>query len=161
MASNFKLRSPAFTSGSPIPATYTCEGDGVSPPLSWTTPPDDTESLALIVDDPDAPGRTFTHWVLFNLSPDRRELVEDVDLDTHSGDDQPPPVLGVNDFGDIAYGPPCPPQEDEAHSYSFRLYALDTSLDLGEGVTREQLTDAMDGHIVAEANLVGTYRHNA
>jgi hypothetical protein len=161
MASNFKLRSPAFTSGSPIPATYTCEGDGVSPPLSWTTPPDDTHSLALVVDDPDAPGRTFTHWVLFNLSPDRRELVEGVDLDTHSADDQPSPILGVNDFGDIGYGPPCPPSEDEAHGYSFRLYALDTSLDLGEGVTREQLTDAMDGHIVAEADLVGTYRRSA
>lgn len=161
MASDFKLRSAAFESGATIPRQYTCDGDGVSPPLSWTTPPDGTESHALIVDDPDAPSQTFVHWILFNLSPDRRELVEDLDLDVHVADDGLQPVAGVNNFGDTTYGPPCPPPGDDPHGYSFRLYALDASLDLGEGVSKNQLTDAMEGHILAEADLVGTYQRSA
>lgn len=162
MASNFKIRSTAFASGEAIPERHTCEGEDVSPPLSWTAPPEGTQSLALIVDDPDAPGpQAFVHWLLFNLPPDQENLPEDLDPDTQFADQGPPPVYGTNSFGDAAYGPPCPPPGDDPHGYSFRLYALDTTLDLGEGVSKEQLTGAMEGHILAEADLVGTYQRSA
>lgn len=158
MAANFKLRSASFSSGEAIPEQYSCEGDGRSPQLSWTNPPEGTQSYALIVDDPDAPGTTFVHWVLFNLPPDRRELPPDLDVERHLSESELQPVEGVNDFGDLGYGPPCPPPGDDPHGYSFRLYALDTTLDLAEGATKRQLTQAMDGHVLAEANIVGTYQ---
>lgn len=159
MASNFKLRSTAFEAGEAISERFTCEGEALSPPLSWTDPPEDTRSLALVADDPDAPGpQAFVHWLLFNLPPGQSNLPEDLDPDTQFADGSPQPVFGTNGFGDATYGPPCPPPGDEPHGYSFRLYALDTTLDLGEGISKEQLTDAMDGHILAEADLVGTYQ---
>lgn len=161
MAANFKITSASFGFDDAIPEQFTCEGAGISPPISWGDPPDGTESLALIVDDPDAPNRTFVHWLLFNLPPDRRGLPQDLDLEEHFADSDLQPVEGVNDFGDTGYGPPCPPPGDDPHGYSFRLYALDTTLDLGPGVTRDQLTDAMQSHILAEADLVGRYQRSA
>lgn len=163
MASNFKLRSTAFESGEAIPQRYTCDGPGVSPALSWTTPPEGTRSLALVADDPDAPGpQPFVHWLLFNLPPDQSNLPEDLDPGAQlATDGGPQPVFGTNGFGDAAYGTPCPPTGDDPHGYSFRLYALDATLDLGEGVSKEQLTEAMDGHVLAEADLLGTYQRSA
>ncbi len=160
MADTFTFRSAAFNSGGAIPQQYTCDGSNVSPPLSWNNIPEDTRSLALIVDDPDAPGKTFVHWLLFNLPPDRDVLPEDLNVEQHSGDAGQTPLEGTNDFGDQGYGGPCPPRGDDAHRYSFRLYALDTMLDLGAGATKRQLTQAMDGHILAEADIMGTYRRS-
>lgn len=158
MATDFRITSGAFQSGESIPDRYTCEGDNVSPPLSWEHAPDDTVSFALVVDDPDAPGTTFVHWVLFNLPGDLDVLPPDLDLDEHLGDADPAPQFGGNDFGDMAYGGPCPPPGDGPHHYHFHLYALDTMLDLGPGVSKKQLTQAVDGHVLDEAELIGTFQ---
>ena len=128
-----------------------------SPPLAWSTPPEGTQSLALIVDDLDAPGKTFVHWVLFNLPPDIEALQHNFNAAEQLATRTPMPAEGTNDFGDLGYGGPCPPPGDGPHGYVFRLYALDTALDLGAGATKAQLTSAMDGHILAETNLRGTY----
>jgi Raf kinase inhibitor-like YbhB/YbcL family protein len=158
MAETLTLISAAFNSGGSIPQKFTCDGSNLSPPLRWSNLPEGTESVALIVDDPDAPGKTFVHWLLFNLPPDRDVLPEDLDVEQHFGDAAQTPLEGANDFGDRGYGGPCPPRGDNAHRYFFRLYALDSMLDLGDGVTKRQLTQAMDGHILEEADLMGTYR---
>lgn len=157
MPGTLTFTAPPFASGTPIPREYTCEGDDVSPALGWTPVPEGTESLALIVDDPDAPGQTFTHWVLFNLPGDTTSLSRDLDVEAEFAGQDPSPQEGANDFGDIGYGGPCPPPGDGAHRYFFRLYALDTVLDLEQGATKEQVTDAMDGHVLDETTLVGTY----
>jgi Raf kinase inhibitor-like YbhB/YbcL family protein len=145
--------SPAFEEGGAIPARYTCDGLDVSPPLSWGSVPDGTRSLALIADDPDAPRGTFVHWVLYNLPPDTRRLPEDVpNRETlPSGAAQ-----GVNGAGSVGYMGPCPPSG--THRYFFKVYALDTGLNLGAGATKEDLVSVMEGHILAEGRLVGTYR---
>lgn len=145
--------SPAFEEGGAIPARYTCDGLDVSPPLSWGSVPDGTRSLALIADDPDAPRGTFVHWVLYNLPPDTRRLPEDVpNRETlPSGAAQ-----GVNGAGSVGYMGPCPPSG--THRYFFKVYALDTGLNLGARATKEDLVSAMEGHILAEGRLVGTYR---
>ena len=158
MATDFKLTSGAFQSGATIPEQYTCEGDNVSPPLAWEHAPDDAESFALIVDDPDAPGKTFVHWVLYNLPGDLDVLPPDLDLEAHLEEAVPAPQFGVNDFGDAAYGGPCPPPGDDPHHYHFRFYALDTTLDLEAAATKKQCTQAMDGHVLAETDLIGTFR---
>lgn len=158
MAGNLRLVTAAFDSGDVIPRKYTCEGDNVSPALSWTNVPEGTRSMALIVDDPDAPRGTFVHWVLFNLPPETGTLPENLQVDEHFSESEFQPVEGVNDFGDMGYGGPCPPRGDTSHRYSFRLYALDTTLDLGEGATKKQVTQAMDGHVLDEADYMGTYR---
>lgn len=160
MASGFNITSASFGPNTSIPGMFTCEGDGVSPQLAWNDPSEEAETFVVIVDDPDAPGRTFVHWVLFNLPSDCRELPRDLDIDVHFEDSSPQPVEGVNDFGDIGYGPPCPPTGDGPHGYSFRLYALDTTLDLGPGADKKQVTQAMDGHVVDEANLVGSFERS-
>lgn len=159
MAASFNFTNAPFPDRV-IPEQYTCEGEGISPPLSWNHPPDDTRSLALICDDPDAPGQTFVHWLLFNVPSAAHQLPKNIDLDRHFADSELQPIEGVNDFGNRGYGAPCPPPGDDAHNYSFRLYALDTVLDLGQGATKQQLTDAMDGHTLAEANLVGSYQRS-
>lgn len=160
MTHSFELTSTAFAAGDPIPAPYTCTGRSISPPLSWTAPPEGTQSLALVVDDPDAPNKTFVHWVLFNLPPDATMLPEGVNVEEQLDGAALTPAEGANDFGDLGYGPPCPPRGDDAHHYSFRLYALDTVLDLEAGITKKQLTQATDGHILAEADLMGTFRRS-
>jgi Raf kinase inhibitor-like YbhB/YbcL family protein len=147
------LTSSAFEDGDAIPARYTCDGPDVSPSLSWGSVPDGTRSLVLIADDPDAPGRTFVHWVIYNLPPDTRGLPEDVpnQQTLPSGAAQ-----GVNGAGNIGYMGPCPP--GGTHRYFFKLYALDTELGLGGGATKEEVLDAMEGHVLSEGQLMGTYR---
>jgi len=149
--SNFSLTSKGFKQGDMIPLKYTCDGEDVSPPLSWGNVPGGTKTLALIMDDPDAPGGIFTHWVLFNLPVTITSLPEGVPrldrLDNWS-------IQGNNDFGRKGYGGPCPPKR---HTYRFILYALDTELTLRPGATRENVLKAMKGHILARAELDGKY----
>lgn len=157
MATALRLTSDAFAAGDRIPDRYTCNGDDVSPPLSWTGTPEGTRSLALVVDDPDAPRQTFVHWILFNLPPGTTALPQGVEVGDAFGDADPAPAEGVNDAGELGYTGPCPPVGHGVHHYWFRLYALDTVLDLGDGATRKDVAQAMDGHVLAEADLMGTY----
>lgn len=154
MSSPFQLFSAGFNAGDAIPARHTCDGEDVSPPLSWGGVPDGARSLALIVDDPDAPQGTFVHWVVYNIPPDYngRTFTEGASFDEESAI-----MEGRNDFGRQGYGGPCPPPESE-HTYGFRMYALDAELDLEEGAMKKQVTQAMEGHILDEANISGTYR---
>jgi Raf kinase inhibitor-like YbhB/YbcL family protein len=140
--------------GNQIPATFTCDGAGGSPQLAWSAPPAGTVSLALIVTDPDAPGRTFVHWVLYDLPNDARELPEALPAqgELAGGGRQ-----GSNDFGNLGYGGPCPPGHSQ-HHYVFTLYALDTKLNLPPGAARAQVEAAMKGHILASGELVGLYQ---
>jgi Raf kinase inhibitor-like YbhB/YbcL family protein len=148
-----EVTSSAFEDGDAIPARYTCDGLDVSPSLSWGSATDGTRSLALIADDPDAPGGTFVHWVIYDLPSDTRRLPEGVPnrQTLSSGAKQ-----GVNGAGGVGYTGPCPPSG--THRYFFKVYALDTRLDLGGGATAERLSDAMEGHVLAEGQLMGTYR---
>lgn len=151
-----KLTSTAFDHGQTIPRHYTCQGDDVSPQLEWDSLPEGTESLALICDDPDAPGGTWVHWVLYNLPPLANGLPEGVPADQSLPDGS---LQGRNDFKRIGYGGPCPPP-GKPHRYFFKLYALDTMLDLEPGASKASLIRAMGGHILAEEHLIGTYgRH--
>jgi Raf kinase inhibitor-like YbhB/YbcL family protein len=143
----FSLRSDAFADGQPIPARHTCEGDDLSPALAWTEPPEGTRSLALVVDDPDAPGGTFTHWVAWGIDPAPGGLDEG----------EAAPREGPNDFGRTGYGGPCPPPGHGPHRYSFRLTALDAELDLEAGAAKQELERALESHVVAKAELVGTF----
>jgi Raf kinase inhibitor-like YbhB/YbcL family protein len=150
----FILTSAAFKDGAPIPGKYTCDGVDVSPPLAWSGPPAGTRSFALIVDDPDAPGGTWVHWVVYNLPADVSELpeniakVESLDL---GGARQ-----GRNDFRRPGYGGPCPPP-GPAHRYFFKLYALDTRLELKAGAQKKDVAAAMEGHVLGSPQLMGTY----
>lgn len=157
MAPDLKFTRVPFEPGEAIPTEYTCDGDDVSPPLAWSGVPEGTASFAFVVDDPDAPGRTFVHWVCYNIPADCTGLPRDVNIEEYFADADPMPEEGGNDFGNIEYGGPCPPAGDTPHRYFFRLYALDTTLDLGSGASRQQLNDAMDGHVRAESELIGTY----
>lgn len=149
---DIRLTSTAFAEGGIIPRKYTCDGADVSPPLAWDNVPDGTKSFALICDDPDAPMGTWVHWVLFNLPADVRSLPEAVppDKELSNGARQ-----GTNDFRKIGYGGPCPPRG--THRYYFKLYALDTTLDLPAGSSKAQLLKAMEGHVLAEGQLMGKY----
>jgi hypothetical protein len=148
------VSSTAFQEGAKIPSKYTCQGQDVSPPIAWGEPPVRTQSFALIMDDPDAPGGVFTHWVLFNIPSSSRELLEAV-----PGQAQLPSgaLQGKNDFGIIGYGGPCPPP-GRPHRYQFTLYALDRSLELKAGASKKQAIDAMRGHILAQGQVIGTYQ---
>ncbi len=148
------VSSSAFQEGDKIPAKYTCEGQDVSPSLAWSEPPAGTRSLALIVDDPDAPGGVFTHWLLFNIPPDSRELPEAVPTQAELASGA---LQGKTDFGRTGYGGPCPPP-GRPHRYQFTLYALDQPLDLEGGASKKQLLSAMEGHILAQGQLTGTYQ---
>ena len=152
----FELISTAFEQGEPIPVKYSCDGEDISPSLAWGDPPVGTQSLALIMDDPDAPGGTWVHWVLFNISPDLRELQENLPI---TGKNQDPNAIfvGDNSWGRADYGGPCPPSG--THRYFFKLYALDTTISLLPGATKQELVSAMDGHVLAEADLMGTFSH--
>jgi Raf kinase inhibitor-like YbhB/YbcL family protein len=149
-----KLTSPAFGNGQPIPGKHTCDGADVSPPLSWSEVPPGTRSFALICDDPDAPVGTWVHWVIYNLAPTTAELLEMV-----ASTEQLPggAKQGLNDFRRVGYGGPCPPP-GRPHRYLFKLYALDTELALRSRATKADVVRAMDGHILAEAQLMGTYQ---
>lgn len=148
-----QVSSTAFQEGGMIPPQYTCDGADVSPPLSWQSIPEGTRSIALIADDPDAPMGTFVHWVLYDLPADVRELQEDVpDAKTvPNGAKQ-----GANGFGRIGYGGPCPPSG--THRYFFKIYALDTATNLPPGQKKAQLLKAMEGHILAQGQIMGKYK---
>ena len=146
--------SPAFGEGEVIPSIYTCEGSDISPQLDWIGIPEETKSLALIVDDPDAPSGTFTHWVIFNIPPDSNGLAEALPLTPRLADGS---VQGGNDFGRIGYGGPCPPP-GKPHRYRFNLYALDKQIDLGAGSAKNQVLNAIENHILAKGQLSGTYQ---
>jgi hypothetical protein len=153
------LSSPAFDSGSAIPAMYTCEGRDISPPLAWHGMPPGTRSLVLIVDDPDAPDprmptMTWVHWVLTNLPPDMSGLPEGV----APGALPAGTIEGLNDWKRTGYGGPCPPVG--RHRYFHKLYALDTTLDRLKRPTKAQVEAAMKGHVLAHAELIGTYEKN-
>jgi len=141
------LTSAAFREGADIPRKYTCDGEDLSPPLSWSGIPQDALSLALIADDPDAPVGTWVHWVLYDIPPDREGLSAGV---------QGVGTEGVNDFRRFGYGGPCPPK-GKPHRYFFKLYALDIELKLPAGATKEQVEQAMQGHILAQGQLMGKY----
>lgn len=150
----FVLTSTAFKEGEAIPTQFTCDGTNISPPLSWSGVPDGTQSLALLVNDPDAPSGTFTHWVLFDLTADSEGLPENRPNDQvlENGARQ-----GTNDFGSIGYGGPCPPTGHGSHRYFFRLYALDAELTLNKSATGEDFLAAVKDHIIAETHLMGNY----
>jgi Raf kinase inhibitor-like YbhB/YbcL family protein len=147
------LTSRAFQHGQPIPTPYTADGRNVSPPLQWTDPPAAARSLTLICEDPDAPRGTWTHWVVFNLPPELRQLDEGVPTEATLPNGT---VQGTNDFGKVGYGGPSPPP-GKPHRYFFKLYALDRQLHLASGGSKDQLLAAMKGHILAEGQLMGTY----
>lgn len=144
----FELTSAAFAAGERIPAKYSCDGEDISPPLQWSDPPEGTQSFALIADDPDAPVGTWVHWVLFNLPAETRQLPERAGAPGGSRD-------GKNSWGRPGYGGPCPP--GGTHRYFFKLYALDTMLDLAAGASKDQLLKAAKGHILAQTEVMGTY----
>src|SRR5262245_40420332 len=149
----FELQSAAFTSGVQIPAKHTCDGRDTSPQLRWSDPPPNTRSFALIMDDPDAPGGTWVHWVLYAIAATVHTLPEGVAMrDSVAGVG----IQGMNDFQRVGYGGPCPPK-GPAHRYSFTLYAVDTDLHLPPRKTKTELRKAMDGHILAQTELVGRY----
>jgi Raf kinase inhibitor-like YbhB/YbcL family protein len=143
-----QITSPAFSHDGTIPSKFTCDGVDVSPPLSIVNIPEKTGSLALIVDDPDAPAGTWVHWVVWNILPGSREIPEN---SVPRG-----AIQGTNDFGKQRYGGPCPPSG--THRYFFKLYALDASLALKPGARKGQVEEAMKGHVLAQAELVGLYR---
>lgn len=148
-----ELSSAAFKNGASIPKQFTCDGPNISPPLQWSGVPENSKSLALLVDDPDAPRGNWVHWILFNIPPDTSALPENIKKmrTIPNGARQ-----GMNDFREIGYGGPCPP--GGKHRYFFRLYALDAELTAEPGVSRASLERAMQGHIVGDAQLMGTYQ---
>lgn len=146
-----KLESPVFIDNEKIPVKYTCDGEDVNPPLIISGVPVGAKSLALIVDDPDAPMGDWVHWLVWNINPQIRKIEEDSVPD--GGKE------GMTDFGEPGWGGPCPPSGQ--HRYQFKLYALDTLLDLDEQATKADLLAAMQDHILAEAKLVGLYQREA
>ena len=141
---NIKVFSSAFEANRTIPRKYTCDGENINPPLEFEGIPEEAESLVLILDDPDAPMKTFTHWIVWNIEP-----VAKIEEDSIPG------VEGINDFRKIGYGGPCPPSG--AHRYFFRVYALNRQLELKAGAGRKELESEMIGHIIAEGELMGKY----
>jgi len=149
----FELISTAFEQGEPIPAQYSCDGKDISPSLAWGDPPQGTQSLALIMDDPDAPVGTWDHWIVFNIPADVRELPDAMPAGMKFGDVAA--TFGKNSWGRSDYGGPCPP--GGKHRYFFKLYALDTTLSLDENADKTQVFAAMEGHVLAETELMGTF----
>jgi Raf kinase inhibitor-like YbhB/YbcL family protein len=153
-SAQLKLISNAFKEGEGIPRQYTCDGINISPPLEWSGVPGTAKTVAIIADDPDAPSGTWVHWVLYNVPADNIGFVENVaeGENLKGGGFQ-----GKNDFGKIAYGGPCPPRG--THRYLFKIYALDSELPLKGGATKDELLKAMEGHILVQGQLMGTYAH--
>lgn len=141
------ISSPAFKDNERIPSQYTCDGENVNPPLEISDVPSEAKSLVLIVDDPDAPGKTWVHWVVWNIDPTTTEILENsVPIRA---------VEGMTDFGKPGYGGPCPPSG--THRYFFKLYALDTLLDISSQATKADVEKAMEGHMLTQATLIGLY----
>ena len=149
-----ELKSSAFISNGNIPKKFTCEGDDVSPDLRWSGAPANTTSFALICDDPDAPMGTWVHWVIYNIPADTMELPQAMPTSERLQDNS---RQGMTDFQRTGYGGPCPPP-GKPHRYFFKLYALDTQLDIKGKTTKESLLAAMEGHVLAQATLLGTYK---
>jgi len=149
-----RLSSDAFADGQAIPDKYTCHGQDISPPMQWSGAPSQTKSIALTCEDPDAPSGTFTHWVIFDVPATVAGLSENVSKTAKlpDGSDQ-----GRNSFGNTGYNGPCPPG-GKAHHYIFKVYALDTTVTLDSGASREDLLKAIDGHVLAQGELTGTYQ---
>lgn len=145
--SKMKIISPSFKESGAIPSKYTCDGQNINPPLEILDPPEGAKSLALIVDDPDAPMGTFTHWIIWNISPEVTRIDEN-SLPQGS-------LQGKNDFGEVGYGGPCPPSG--THRYFFKLYALNDKINLEEGASKNDLEEAIRGKIIEQSELVGTY----
>ena len=146
--------SPVFQEGDTIPTKYSCQGQDISPPLVWREPPAGTQTFALILDDLDAPAGVFTHWILFNIPSNSRELPEAIPTQAQLASGA---LQGKNHFGKIGYGGPCPPP-GRTHQYQFTLYALDSLLNLKAGGSKKAVLDAMQGHVLAQGQLSGTYR---
>ena len=142
-----KITSATFQSNSKIPSKYTCDGENINPPLQFSDISDNAKSLVLIVDDPDAPSKTWVHWVVYNIRGDVTEVEED---STPGGG-----IEGITDFGRAGYGGPCPPSG--THRYFFKLYALHTTLDFPQNVTKQMVEEKMQGHILDQAELIGLY----
>jgi Raf kinase inhibitor-like YbhB/YbcL family protein len=149
---SLKVTSTAFSEGGQIPSKYTCDGADVSPPLSWNAGPSGTKSYALIADDPDTPMGTWVHWVMYDLPLSVTSLPEDVPKTGRLSDGS---MQGVNDFKRTGYGGPCPP--GGTHRYYFKVYALDTVLQTGPGLTKKKLLRNMEGHKLGQGELMGTY----
>ena len=147
------IASSAFPESGMIPRKYSCDGQDISPDLSWEGVPEATRSLALICDDPDAPAGTWVHWVLFNIPPGEKGFPAEI---APQGKLSNGALQGTNDFGRLGYGGPCPPRG--THRYYFKLYALDAMLPLNAGATKAQVEAAMKGHILAQAQLIGKYK---
>jgi Raf kinase inhibitor-like YbhB/YbcL family protein len=152
-----ELKSPVFDNGGTIPITYTCDGKNISPPLFWKDIPKNTKSLVLIMHDPDAPIGDFTHWLVYKILPTLKGLPEGV-LNkpvVEHGINQ-----GINDFGFVGYGGPCPPPWDKAHRYIFELYALDYVPNIPPSANRNAVEKALKGHVIEKASLIGKYKRN-
>lgn len=152
-----EIKSDAFQNGGYMPSQYTCDSDNISPSLSWNDVPSGTKSFVLICDDPDAPFKRWTHWVVFNIPKDKTSLSENI---PQRGILDDATIQGINDFGKAGYGGPCPPA-GKGHRYSFKLYALDSILDLDENSTKEAVLEASNGHVIAEAQTFGIYQRQA
>ncbi len=150
--SKLTVTSKAFSENGPIPVDYTCDGADKSPPLTWSAPPAGTQAFAIMMDDPDAPGGDFTHWVAFNIKPDALSVGEGADPSELGG------AVGTNGFNRPGYAGPCPPRQEE-HRYFFRVFALNAPTNAKPGATRDQVEAAMHGHVLAEGELMGTFSH--
>lgn len=150
---SLKLTSESFIYGGPIPVDYTCDGEDMSPRLMWEGGPEGAASYALVMDDPDAPGGIFTHWIVYNIPPNSGMLEKFMPINKYLGNGS---IQGKNDFGRIGYGGPCPPRGEE-HRYYFRLYALDNKLENEHIDSRDKLLGAMEGHILEETDYMGRY----
>ena len=149
-----QIKSGSFQVEETIPVNYTCEGNDISPELSWIDAPENTKSFALIVDDPDAPNKTWVHWVVYNIPANMKGFPEGISEKElkDKGIKQ-----GINDFEQESYGGPCPPHGHGQHRYYFKLYALDTVLDLKEGASKADLEKAIEEHILAQAEVMGRF----
>jgi Raf kinase inhibitor-like YbhB/YbcL family protein len=147
-AETITVSSPTISEGRKIPVEFTCDGADVPPDLSWDEVPAETAEIVIVVDDPDAPGGTFTHWTVWGVDPAGRLV----------GDDPPSDAAqGSNDFGGVGYQGPCPPEGDDPHRYRFRVVALDSHLDLPEGAGPDEVSEAMEGRVVGAGELTASY----
>lgn len=149
-----EIKSDAFNNGNVIPTQYTCDSHDISPTLSWGSVPSGAKSLVLFCDDPDSPSKPWSHWVMFNIPPDKASLPTDVPKKGRLPDGA---IQGINDFGRIGYSGPCPPPFGP-HRYFFTLYAVDRTINLDENSTKQEVWEAIKGHIIAEAVIFGTYK---
>lgn len=155
VAMKITIKSESFGKNDLIPSKYTCDGKNISPQLSWDKPSDKIKTFAIIVNDPDAPGGNFIHWIIFNIPDSILSLPEDVTPMRNIPEEA---ALGTNSFGHIGYNGPCPPSG--AHRYFFRIYGLDTSIKLEAGIEENDLLKAMKNHVVAEGELMGKYKRS-